>query len=187
MSKNNTKKILLVSGIGDTFFSINSRRRLPYGVELADKVANHIEKHQESYAGFINLLVPTDTNKDIKPFEDVRIQKVIKVLLNTNKLLDISNEITVTEEDGRPLLLNGDDLDFLLPAVDSEGESDYEFSIVGVDINGVYKSIITELLDKGYKVCLYSDMIKRFKDTELFIKSIRHRNFSYCSSRSDLS
>ena len=184
MQKNRRNKILLVSGIADTFFSSNSRKQLPYGVELADKVNTLIRNNKDAYAGFVNLLVPTDSNKDINPFTDVRAQKVIKVLLNSNSLLDISNEITVVEEDNSLMLMHGSDLDFLIPATDSEGSPNYEIHVCGVDINGVYKSVITELLAKGYRVVLYSDMIKRFKDTEIFIKSIRNRNFEYCSSKS---
>lgn len=186
MTKNQTNKILLVSGIADTFFSPNSRKQLPYGVELAEKISNHIKQNKDNYAGFINLIVPTDSNKDIHPLVNIRSQKVLKILLNTDKLLDISNEITVIEEDGSPLLLNGNDLDFLLPALDNDGLPNYEFHICGVDINGVYKSFINELLTKGYKVYLYSDMIKRFKDTEVFVKSIKNKSFEYCSSRSAL-
>jgi hypothetical protein len=55
-----------------------------------------------------------------------------------------------------------------------------------VDINGYFKGIIQDLLAKGYKVYLYSNMIKRYTDTEQFLRTIRNRNFEYCSSASAL-
>jgi hypothetical protein len=60
----------------------------------------------------------------------------------------------------------------------------YEVHICGVDLNGFYKDIIQELNHKNYKVVLYSDMIKRFKNTELNITAIKNKNFVYCSHRS---
>ena len=77
-------------------------------------------------------------------------------------------------------MFNGNDLDFILPP------KDYEIHIVGVDINGYFKGIIQDLLAKGYKVYLYSNMIKRYTDTEQFLRTIRNRNFEYCSSASAL-
>lgn len=176
-ARKHKNKILLVSGVGDTFFSTSSRKQLTHGIELADKITNHININKEKYYGYINLAIPTDYNKEILPFSNVLESRLINVILNTSSLLDISNEISIKDKDNEDLLFNGNDLDYILRP------DDYEIHICGVDINGIYKNAIQELLTKGYKVYLYSDMIKRFKETEQFIKSVRNRNFEYCSSK----
>ena len=56
-------------------------------------------------------------------------------------------------------------------------------TLFGKNYMTVYKPVIQELLAKGFKVFLYSDMIKRYKETEQYIKSVRNRNFEYCSSK----
>ena len=173
-------KLLLVSGLDDTFFSTNSRRHLIHGIELGNKLVNHIENKKDQYYGIINLSIPTAYWKDITPFENVNPNRLINVVLNSNSLLNISNEVSLKNQENETMLFNGNDLDFLLPS------QDYEIHISGVDINGCYKQIIQELLEKGYKVYLYSDMVKRFKDSEPFFRSIRNRNFEYCSSASAL-
>lgn len=170
-------KILLVAGIGDTFFSPKSRKYLTHKADLADKVTGHINSNVEDYYGVVNLTLPTEYWVDVTPFNAVKDTRLINVVLNSNRLLDISNEISFKNHDGDDVLFNGNDLDFIIPP------KDFEIHVCGVDINGVFKPVLQELLAKGYKVYLYSDMIKRYKDTEQFIKSVRNRNFEYCSSK----
>lgn len=171
-------KILLTSGVGDTFFSTKSRKQLTYGFELGEKITQHIKEHEKDYYGVINLTTPTEYWSEVKPFEPVKESRLINVVLNSNKFLDISNEISVKDsETNETLLFNGNDLDFLLPA------EDFSIHICGVDMNGIYQDIIKTLLEKGYEVYLYSNMIKRYRETEPFIRSIRNKNFEYCSSK----
>ena len=177
IARKHKNKILLVSGVGDTFFSPKSRKHLVYGSELGAKVVNHVASNISDYYGVINLTTPTEYWNDVNPFEPVSDTRLINVVLNSQSLLDISNEISLKNHDGESILFNGNELDFLLPP------DDFEIHICGVDINGIYKAIIQELLNKGFKVYLYSDMIKRYKMTEQFIKTVRNRNFEYCSSK----
>lgn len=170
-------KILLVAGVGDTLFSKKSRRQLTYGFELGEKVTKHIKDNIDSYYGVINLTTPTEYWSEVTPFADVNPQRLINVVLNSNKFLDISNEISLKDSQKETLLFNGNDLDFLLPS------KDFEIHICGVDMNGIYQNTIQSLLEKGYKVFLYSDMIKRYRETEPYIRSIRNRDFEYCSSK----
>lgn len=171
-------KLLLATGIDDTFFSTNSRRHLIHGIELGAKIVKYIDEQKDQYFGVINLAIPTAYYKDITPFEPIAPTRLINVVLNSNSLLNISNEVSLINDEKEVMLFNGNELDFLAPP------KDFEIHIIGVDVNGIYKQIIPELLEKGYKVYLYSDMIKRFKDSEPFFRSIRNRNFEYCSSSS---
>ena len=98
--------------------------------------------------------------------------------INLDNYLDVVNEVKLVEEDNSSLLLNGNQLDYILPS------KDFEIHLCGVDINGVYVNFIKELLEKGYVVYLYSDLIKRYRDTENNIKTIKHPNFKYCSHKS---
>lgn len=177
LTRMHKNKLLLVSGVGDTFFSTKSRKQLTYGFELGDKITKHIQSNIDQYYGVINLTTPTEYWSEVQPFSPVKDSRLINVVLNSNKFLDISNEISVKDANNEALLFNGNDLDFLLPS------KDFEIHIVGVDMNGIYQDIIKSLLDKGYKVYLYSDMIKRYRETEPFIRSIRNRDFEYCSSK----
>lgn len=171
-------KLLLVTGVDDTFFSTNSRRHLIHGIELGNKIVSYIEKQKDQYFGVVNLAIPTAYYKDVTPFETVNPNRLINVVLNSNSLLNISNEVSLVNNEKEVMLFNGNELDFIVPP------KDFEIHIVGVDVNGIFKQIIPELFEKGYKVYLYSDMIKRFKDSEPFFRSIRNRNFEYCSSTS---
>jgi len=173
-------KILLVSGVGDTFFSTKSRKQLTYGFELGQKITDHIAGNVSQYYGVVNLTTPSEYWSEVQPFTPVAPTRLINVLLNSNKFLDVSNEISLKNVDKEPMLFNGNDLDYLIPS------KDYEVHICGVDINGIYQDVIKSLLDKGYKVYLYSDMVKRYRETETFIRGIRDRNFSYCSSKAAL-
>ena len=173
-------KLLLVSGLDDTFFSTNSRRHLIHGIELGNKLVNHIENKKDQYYGIINLSIPTAYWKDITPFENVNPNRLINVVLNSNSLLNISNEVSLKNQENETMLFNGNDLDFIFRP------EEYEFHILGVDINGVYKDFINELITLGYNVFLYSDLIKRFRETEASIKTIRSRQFKYCSSKAAL-
>lgn len=177
LQRDTKNKILLTSGVGDTFFSTKSRKQLTYGFELGEKITKHIEQHGSEYFGVINLANASDYWSEVQPFKTVPKGRLIKVTLNSNKLLDISNEISLKNVDDETMLFNGNDLDFLLPA------KDVEIHIVGVDMNGIYQDIIKSLLDLGYKVYLYSDMIKRYRESEPFIRSLRNKNFNYCSSK----
>lgn len=169
--------ILMVSGVADTFFSPTSRRQLAYTNDLDKKIQNVIDNNKDKIFGYIDLLNSNDQRRSVKLFDNVRKQRVINVRFNGKSLLDSSNDVNITEEDGNNLLVTGKDLDFVLRP------QDYEIHICGVDLHGMYKNTVQELLAKGYKVYLYSDMIKRYSDTEEHIKAIRNGNFEYCSSR----
>lgn len=181
MAQKHKNIILMVSGVADTFFSASSRRQLVHTNDLDTRIKNLIDTNKDNIFGYVDLLSSSDQRRSVKLFDNVRQQRVVNVRLNGSSLLDPVNEVNITEEDGSNLLLTGKDLDFVLRP------QDYEVHICGVDLHGIYKSTINQLLEKGYKVYLYSDMIKRYKDTEENIKSIRNKNFEYCSSRLALS
>lgn len=176
----NKNKILLVSGIADTFFSPNSEKKLVYGADLETKITKFVNSSGiKSYFGFINLVSPYDSNKDINVFKQLPKSRVIDYKLFVPSILDVYNSFEVIEKDGSIKLINASDFDFILPP------STYEIHICGVDINGFFKPMIDTLLSKGYTVYLYSDMIKRFKNTEAEIVSLKnHKNFEYCSHKS---
>lgn len=173
-------KILLVTGIGDTFFSPNSSKKLEYGGDLESKISKVVKTiGSRVYKNFINLNTSFDTNKDINVFKDLANTKVLNYKLQLeDSLFSQWNHLITTTLDNETKIINASDLDFILPP------QNYEIHICGVDLNGFYKTIIPELLAKGYKVVLYSDLMKRFKNTEAVVTSIKHKNFEYCSYKS---
>lgn len=181
MAQKHKNIILLVSGVADTFFSTSSRKQLAHTNDLDTRIQNLIENNQENIFGYVDLLSNNDQRKSVNIFSGVRPQRVVSMRLNANTLIDSSNELNLVEEDKSILRTTGAYFDHILRP------EDYEIHICGVDLHGIYKTAVTQLLEKGYKVYLYSDMIKRYKDTEENIKAIRNKNFEYCSSKLALS
>lgn len=181
MAQKHKNIILLVSGVADTFFSTGSRKQLAHTNDLDIRIEDMINANKENIFGYVDLLSPSDQRKAVKIFDGVRDQRVISMKLNSNSLIDSSNEVAIVEEDNSVLRTTGAYFDHIIRP------QDYEVHICGVDLHGIYKTVITQLLEKGYKVYLYSDMIKRYKDTEEHIKAIRNKNFEYCSSKLALS
>ncbi len=173
--------ILLVSGVADTFFSPDSRRQLAHTNDLDGRIQRLIDDNKDNIFGYVDLLTPGDSRRQVNLFEKVRDQRVLTVRLNSNNLFDKLNDLAVVEEDKSILRATSNELDHIIRP------EDFEIHICGVDLHGVYKNTIDQLLERGYDVYLYSDMIKRFKTTEENVKAIRHKNFEYCSSRLALS
>lgn len=172
-------KILLVTGIGDTYFSKNSNKKLEFGADLADKVTNFLTQSSNIYSGIINLNTHYDTIKDVDVTKNVKSKsKVISYSMFNPELFDTWNSFTLIENQNDSVEYNAKALDWILPP------SNYEIHICGVDLNGFYKNVIQDLIKRGYTVYLYSDLIKRFKNTEEGISQIKNKNFVYCSHRS---
>lgn len=175
-------KLLLVTSVGDTFFGEKSRKQLDRGFEIGVKIVDHIKDNIDQYYGVVNLATPTEYWSTIRPFTPVKSTRLVNIVFNSpkNKFLDISNEISLKNINEENMLFNGNEFDFLFPS------KDYEIHLCGVDTKGVYKNLIEELLEKGYKVYLYSDMSKRFYETNQFLKTLRNRNFEYVHSKTAL-
>lgn len=174
-------KLLIVAGIGDTYFSSDSVRQVSRGVEVADKATKLLKDKLDQYYGVVNLTFSTEYWNKVKPFEPVSPTRLVNFLTTSSSFLNTSNEISLVDSQTKEtLLFNGDTFDFLFP------EKDFEIHICGLDFNGVFKPVITELLSKGYKVYLYSDMIKCFAETRQFITSVHNRNFEHCSHKTAL-
>jgi len=174
-------KILITTGIGDTFFSDNSTRKLEYGFELKDKIEKMVAlTNTKVYSNFININTQFDTNKSVNVFKNIENSKVLTCNLSVENVLATAwNVFKTTELDNQTnYLLNASDFDFAFPP------ESYEIHLCGVDLNGFYKYLIPELLKLKYKVVLYSDLMKRFKNTEAVVTSIKHKNFEYCSYKS---
>jgi hypothetical protein len=171
-------KILLVTGIADTFFSPASSKKLEYGNDIVNKIHNMIDLKSSLFSGFINLIHYQDSSKNVNVFSKLTPSKVLNYKLFNPSLFDVWNNYTLVENKTEAVEYNASSLDHLLPP------DQYEIHICGVDLNGFYKDLISELLNKGYSVYLYSDLIKRFKNTESGITNIRNKSFSYCSYKS---
>jgi len=174
MAQKHKNIILLVSGVADTFFSTSSRKQLAHTNDLDQRIQSLIDDNKDNIFGYVDLLSSNDQRRSVDIFSGVRPQRVVSMRLNGSTLVDQSNDLALVEEDQSILRTTGAYFDHILRP------EDYE-------IHGIYKTAISQLLEKGYKVYLYSDMIKRYKDTEENIKAIRNKNFEYCSSKLALS
>ena len=174
-------KILLITGIGDAFFSPSSFKKLDHGKDIIDKISVFLNQINDKniYTAYVNLLDYQDSNKEINVLTNkVPYSKQVSYSVFNYSLFDKWNNLTIVENNSEQVTYNGSVFSQLFPP------HLYEVHICGVDLNGFYKDIIQELNHKNYKVVLYSDMIKRFKNTELNITAIKNKNFVYCSHRS---
>lgn len=174
-------KILLVTGIGDTFFSPTSFKKLDHGKDIIDKISVFLDQIRDKnvYTGVVNLVDYQDTNKQINILTNrIPYTKQVSYSVFNYSMFDKWNNLTIIENGTEAVTYNGSMFNQLFPS------HLYEIHICGVDLNGFYKNIIQELLTNNYKVVLYSDMIKRFKNTEANITTIKNKNFVYCSHRS---
>jgi len=88
-------KILLVTGIGDTYFSKNSDKKLEFGADLADKVTNFLNQSSSIYSGIINLNTHYDTIKDVDVTKNVKSKsKIISYSMFNPELFDTWNTFT---------------------------------------------------------------------------------------------
>ena len=58
---------------------------------------------------------------------------------------------------------------------------DYDIHICGIDINGIFVEAIDQLLDLGFDVTIYSDLIKPF--SKKTINHIRNSNVKFVSAK----
>ena len=94
MSKN---FVVIVSGIGDTLCSENSKRKLKNSeifVPQVQKALDHLTSSHNSYA-LVNLYYPSDTFKDVDVLKPYKQTKVLDMKLNGNTILDKSNELSL--------------------------------------------------------------------------------------------
>jgi hypothetical protein len=170
--------VLIIAGVADFFFGSNSTKSIKNKESLLEGVQNIVDK--KNYNSIINLTTPHETFNSVNPLKTVRPQSVINFTLHSEEFLHKNNEISLTTQDNDRLLLDGNQLDFLLRP------EDYDVHICGIDLNGSFKNIIEELLDKGYHVTVYSDAIRPFTSTSKYISSLikTTSKFRYCSHKS---
>jgi nicotinamidase-related amidase len=170
--------ILIVAGVGDFFFGKNSYKNINKKEELLNSIETIVEKN--NYKAVVNLTTPHDTLDNINVFKNLRQQSVVTHTLHSEKFLHKNNEIALTSVDNEEILLDGDQLDFVLRP------QDYDIHICGVDVNGAFKSTIEDLLAAGYHVTVYSDAIRPFNSTAKYISGLNKTTskFRYCSFKS---
>jgi hypothetical protein len=170
--------ILIVAGVGDFFFGKNSYKNINKKEELLGSIETIVEK--DNYKAVVNLTTPHDTLDNINVFKNLRQQSVVTHTLHYEKFLHKNNEIALTSVDNEEILLDGDQLDFVLRP------QDYDIHICGVDVNGAFKSTIEDLLAAGYHVTVYSDAIRPFNSTAKYISGLNKTTskFRYCSFKS---
>lgn len=169
------KNILVIFGIGDSFCHAGSPRcikRGKAGPRLAEEVTQLIEANKDDYWGYVFVHEARDTFNHVYPLKDVSPARVIDVKLCSGSLFSVNNQITLTNSDGSPgAALNGDLLDHVLPP------DDFELTVVGIDINGVFKTLVREAPVLGYSTTILSDIIKPFsRDTVSSIISAKQNS-----------
>lgn len=174
----NKNVILIVAGAVDTFLNPNSRK----SVDNCEKLKNNITEAftKNNYKAVINLTnQPKTTVEDLKIFKEISPSKLVDFTLQSDQFFHQHNLMTIPTHDGSNEYLFGNQFDYIFPS------EKYEVHLCGVDLHGIFKDTISTLLEKGYSVTVYSDVLRPFKSTHKYINSvIKETKFHYCSFRS---
>lgn len=165
----NKKIVIFVFGVADGFCSETSPRFLSNGKEIVAKTKDILAETGKRFGGIVYVNSPADTFEKVNIAELVAPTKVIDIKLCAEKLIHANNEMAITDIHGGKMLFNGDQLDFVLRP------EEFEVHILGVDINGIFIDTIDSLIQLGYDVTVYSDIIKPFSK-----KTIQHIKNSNC-------
>lgn len=167
------KNILMIFGIGDTFCHKDSYRFLKAGEKILGDVQNLLKQDKKEYFGYVNVLEYNDSNDKINPLEAVKGSRVIDLKLFNAKPFSKENYFCVKASDGEEVsAFSADSLGFVL------SPSDYNIFICGIDINGSFSSAIDYLIEEGFYITVFSDIIKPYsKDTiEYLIGKSKDKN-----------
>lgn len=159
------KQILVLVGFGDTFFYKDSKKCIPKAEEFTTKINAILATGK--YYGVVKVNESSDTFEYVTVSDSIKPSSVVNVKLCSNRVFNMNNEISIKDSvNGDELLFNGNQLDFLLPP------EEFALSIAGVDINGIFISLIEEAKNCGYNITVYSDLIKPFnKNTIMAIRN----------------
>ena len=166
--------ILIIAGAGTHFFGPNSRKT----IKNKELLLNNLEvlAQRPMNKAVVNLTTSTDTTKGITVFDNVRKEALVKVTLFSDNLIDAQNELLLNTHEGDEKRLNADQFDFVFPP------EDFEIHICGIDLNGSLKNTIQTLLEKEYKVTVFSDALRPFTSSAQYINTLKPNPlFQYCS------
>lgn len=156
MNNNSYKKVvLLLVGVSDVFCDPDSPRFIATSqrtVGAVDKLADKMSK----ISALVNVTPPSDTFKKVK-FQHPVKSKNVKFDLFTKTFLNQFNVFALNSSvDNETVLMKADQFDFVF---DPE---EYEVHIAGIDIYGIFTSIIDDLRDRGFDIVVYSDVIRPY-------------------------
>lgn len=159
------KQILVLVGYGDTFFDQKSRKCIAKSEDFKEKISKAMETGR--YHGVVLVNETSDTFDYINLNGQIKESSIINVKLCSQQIFNKNNELSLWDHEGKEqIVMDGNNLDFLLPP------DQFNLSLAGVDINGIFVSFIEEAKSLGYNITVYSDIIKPYnKNTILTIRS----------------
>lgn len=174
------KTVLIVTASGDAFLSPKSPRKINENKLFEEQLKTVINYHNNQ-AAIVNFHYPNETFLDTNVFSKVIPTKLITTKIHSFSFLSKDNEITYNTLDGDEIRFNGDEFTF------HYRPQDYDIHIAGIDINGIFKPMLEELLNAGYHITLYSDASRPFKTNYKMINSLANTQklkFRHCSYKS---
>lgn len=161
------KNILVVFGIGDTFCIPNSIKFLKSGEKIYKDVEKLIVDNKKNYHAFLNIQEIADRSVRIYPFSKQPRSKIIDIKLFNPNIMSSQNHMIIhpsNEKSGEDIVKLPDYIEVLFHP------REYNVSICGIDINGAFVNFTKDLINLGYYITVYSDIIKPFnKDTITFL------------------
>lgn len=166
--------VLIIAGAGTHFLGPQSKKT----IKNKEALLTNLEflANRKNNKAVVNLTTSTDTLDGIDVFNNVRKEALAKITLHSDDMLDEKNELQIRTHEGEDKLFHGNAFDFIFRP------QDYEVQICGIDLNGSLKNTIESLLNKGFKVTVFSDAVRPFTNTAQYINSLsRNSKFHYCS------
>lgn len=161
--------MLFVFGVGDNFFADSSQKQIKRSTEIIESVDRLLASNE--FFGVVRVNELKDTFAEVNPFSAVKpTTRLIDFKLCTDSMFDKYNQIVITGSDKTETVLDGNQLDYVLPA------DEYNIYIAGIDINGIFVEFIKQFEKLGYSINVFSDIIKPFnKQTIQAIKDSKAR------------
>lgn len=167
---------LILVGIEDSFLSPKSTKN----VKDRDELINNLQQamNLKRYKAVINVRNNRSTTDNVSLLDGVPKTQLITYTMHSDSFNDPLNELKLNTIDGEQVLLDGNQLDFVLPP------KDYTIHLAGIDVNGIFKDIVELFLGLGYKVAIYSDASRPLQTTYKYINglprsSFKHGSYSY--------
>lgn len=154
------KRLIIVSGVGDTLVGPNSQRKIKNAEEFKAKVENALATLTQATDGFVGVMdmkYASDSNRFVRLYRDIPKTRLVDMRLNVRSVLNKENEMRIQTIDGsRPVSMKGNDFTFMFRP------QDFEIVIMGIDLHGMLLEFITTLLDQGYTVKVVKDALNTF-------------------------
>ncbi len=161
------KSLLILAGIGNTFFCPSSPRFLNRAPEIKKSIETLMANNPEGFHTVVRINDVKDSLNAVDSiFNKIPATRLVDIKMSTTqKFLSDYNTMIINDVDGGQVHLGASQFDHVF------NPEEYDIYIAGIDINGVFIDLVDASQDLGYFTTVYCDIIKPYsKDTITHIK-----------------